>query len=156
MKTIPLTQGYSAIVDDDDYPFLAGYKWHVSFSGGFKVKYAVRTNKKQIVRMHRQLLNVTDPTVQVDHVDRDGLNNCRTNLRIATAAQNAINRGPDAENKSGYKGVHRTNGKWKAQIGVGYRKIHGGYYDDPVAAAIAYDNLAKGYFGEYAVLNFPA
>lgn len=94
---------------------------------------------------------------QLDHVDGNGLNNTRANLRPATNAQNNHNERLRATNTSGYKGVHwvRTNSKWRAEIRIDGRNRHFGYFVDPLDAARAYDAAARSAFGAFACLNFP-
>lgn len=150
---IALTQGYFTIVDADDYERLNKYKWHV------KVKrtgcYAYRSEGKTKIAMHRQILNAPQQ-LQCDHINHDGLDNRRANLRLCTPQQNACNRKP-LERTSKYKGVYwsRGNKKWRAEIRNNGRKIHIGYYYYEMDAAIAYDDVAIELFGEFAYLNFP-
>lgn len=93
----------------------------------------------------------------VDHINRNGLDNRRSNLRPATSSQNAANRPPQRGGSSQYKGVgwNKAAGKWKSKIRVDYRYIHIGYFDDELSAAKAYDARARAAFGEFAYLNFP-
>ncbi|RUT02737.1 hypothetical protein DSM106972_056570 [Dulcicalothrix desertica PCC 7102] len=96
-----------------------------------------------------------DKTLVVDHINRNPLDNRRINLREATASQNSWNRTKRKNNKSGFKGVHRhSSNKWIARIKVNGKIKHLGTFTDKIAAAIAYDNVAKLYHGEFAVLNF--
>ena len=99
MKSIPLTKGYITIVDDEDYERLSVYKWH-ALDVHPRLVYAARwigwTKPRRVMRMHHEIMGV-DPTILrrnnlvTDHIDRDGLNNQKTNLRIATRAENIIN-----------------------------------------------------------------
>jgi hypothetical protein len=100
-KSIPLTQGKIAIVDDEDYDWLCQYKWHAIFHD----KWYAATGKKHIL-MHRILLGITDKTIWGDHKDGDGLNNVRKNIRVTTPLQNGQNKKKFRTNKSGYRGVH--------------------------------------------------
>ena len=146
MKTIKLTQGKVALVDDEDYDFLMQWKWHITMGGSRKTYYACRA--KRIPRlMHNVLLN-PPKGMQVDHKDRDGLNCQRSNLRICTHGENQMNKGVWA--KSGYKGVTIY-----AHIGGGGNKKALGTFTTAEAAARAYDKEAKKLYGEFALLNFP-
>lgn len=152
MKQITLTQGKVALVDDADFESLNQFKWHAAKIGG--VFYALRYARdlKQHVRMHIELLGYKG----IDHIDGNGLNNQRSNLRPASVAQNNRNVGLRRDNRSGFKGVsfHKHNQKWRAYIAF-QRWIHIGYFSTAAEAAHAYDIAAKKYFGTFARLNFP-
>jgi hypothetical protein len=150
MKQIPLTQGEFALVDDEDFEELSRYKWQVLRNG--PRSYAVRKAGKQI-RMHRQITNAPDGML-VDHRDGNGLNNQRFNLRVCTAAENARNIRVHKDNKTGFKGVGRSQGKYRAYIVVAKKFIFLGRFGDPESAARAYDKAAKQHFGQFARTNF--
>ncbi len=148
---IPLTQGYFALVDADDYEKLSQYKWHVNRKGD--MLYACRSEKGKKIKMHRQILNAP-PGMHCDHINHNGLDNRKANLRLCTPQQNACNRRP-LERTSKYKGVHwdSLSRKWRAEIKHNGRTIHIGFYDYEQDAAIAYDDYAIELFGEFAWLN---
>jgi DNA polymerase-1 len=159
---IPLTQGQYAIVDPDDYRRLSKYKWYAAGrrEGSY---YAVRTAKtangnKHRLLMHRQILKVPDDMF-VDHIDRNSLDNRKANLRAATAAQNIWNRAKNTNRTytSKYKGVswNQCVKPWRAHIHFNHELISLGSFDNEIEAAKAYDQAAKRYHGEFAVLNFP-
>ncbi len=106
--------------------------------------------------MHRQLLNC--PAAKfVDHINNNGLDNRKENIRPATRAQNSYNRKKYANNsRSKYKGVSfkKKNGKWTAQIGLNNKMLFLGYFKNEVDAARAYDRAARKYYGRFANLNF--
>lgn len=145
MKKIPLSQGKHAIVDDQDYGLIKKYKWwyHEGYARGW-------VNGKSIL-MHRFILNLSQDQ-RVDHIDRNGLDNRRSNMRVCTHAQNCKNR--YYPNKTGYKGVCKKPGhnKWQANISTPKRRCLG-VFDAPEKAALAYNKAAKEYFGKFAFLN---
>jgi hypothetical protein len=131
MKEIQLGNGLYAVVDKEDFEFLAQWKWHAQKDGN--TFYAIRDfcvkRKRTTVRMHR-LVNQTPDGLDTDHINGNGLDNRKTNLRTATRQQNIINRGMLSTNKSGYRGVSWRKGqnKWRAQICVNYKVIHIGSF----------------------------
>src|ERR1035437_8744995 len=141
MKTIPLTQGQVALVDDLDFAGLSAHKWF-AWRGKAGTFYAVRQKRtprgQRLLRMHRVLL----PGVpRVDHWNRNTLDNQRRNLRPATSSQNMANSGRYKSNTSGYKGVswHNGHARWHAEVVLAQRHYHLGYFDDLITAARAYD-----------------
>ena len=114
-------------------------------------------DKAMQVEMHRQILN-TPEGVLVDHINHNGLDNRRANLRLVTIEQNSWNKRKQRGNcTSKYKGVswHKMSRRWHARIVYKQKWISIGYFDDEQSAAKAYDNKAKQLFKNYAVLNFP-
>src|SRR5690242_17796567 len=103
--------------------------------------------------MHRVIMNAS-ADIHVDRINGDGLDNRRENLRLCTRDENMMNRRKNSNNSSGYKGVDRNKGKWRAYIQVDKKWIHLGYFSTAEQAAHAYDNAAKKYFGEFANTNF--
>ena len=158
MKKIPLTQGQFAIVDDEDYDRLSEYKWRVNKSG--RVFYAVRdcylNKKRESISMARSLV-CPDNGMEVDHINRNPLDNRRNNIRVCTRQENSRNRGIPAHNTSGYKGVrwHNQANKWMAVLGIDGKLVYFGFYTCIVKAAKAHDAAAREHFGEFACLNFP-
>lgn len=159
MKKIQLNKGYFALVDDRDYEQLNKYKWaaHVDKYTVYAVRSEYLGNyKKQRIIMHRAIMNHPD-NLDVDHIDHNGLNNQRSNLRIATRSQNACN-GNGKKGWVPYKGVCFVMGevkKYVAQIQYQGKKYHIGVFGSAVCAALAYDKKAKELHGEFAQLNFP-
>ncbi len=157
--SIPLTRGFAAIVDaEDEAAVVAGGPWR-SASTATHVTYAVTSvptepGRPRTLSLHKFLTGWDF----VDHINGDGLDNRRANLRPATHAQNMANRRLNANNKSGFKGVYWNKGsrKWHAQIACDGRKHHLGFYTSVIEAAHAYDDAATRLFGEYARINFPA
>lgn len=153
MKLIPLTQGQFAKVDDDDYESLSRWKWTAKLRSNGKGFVAKRNSKKgglqKVVYMSRQILDAA-PGFDVDHINHDTLDNRRENLRIATHRQNLLNKGPRANNKSGFKGVCRARKKWRAEIAIDGERIRLGHFDTPELAHAAYVEAAKKYHGAFA------
>ena len=159
MKRIKLTQGKWALVSDEDYEFLRQWKWF-AFKGSSNMPYAARTvrlNSKQSYKIF--MYNIVAKRIKlkeiIDHIDRNGLNNQRNNLRDSTRSQNNANRGLNKNNTSGYKGVcwNKQKQKWHARIRVNYKYVQLGLFDNIKDAARAYNKAALKYFGEFAWLN---
>lgn len=156
-KEILLSQGQTALVDDDDYEWIAQWSWSAVKSHG--IWYARRGGrvgeKTSQVKMHRQIMDAK-PGEVIDHIDFDGLNNCRANLRICTNQQNRFNQRPHAGKGSPFKGVFfaKDIGFWRACICINRNRIYLGCFRTAEDAARAYDEAAKTHFGEFAYLNF--
>lgn len=159
MKQIPLSQGEFALVDDEDYGSLIKYRWF--FHKDRRAKYAFRnardkdTGKRVRILMHRQIMGMPQGT-DTDHRNHNGIDNQRRNLRECTKAQNQYNARLRADSTSGYKGVGRVSGSktWQARIRYMGKGIYLGSFPTARKAAIAYDDAAIKYFGEFAKPNF--
>jgi hypothetical protein len=156
---IRLTKGQVTQIDDVDAD-LGAYKWHASKKG--KTFYARRNvqrsdGSRTTVYLHQEIARGMGIVGDPDHIDRDGLNNRRDNLRPDPNGRNMANRDRFANNTSGYKGVYPNKrlGKWVSQITVDGKQLYLGIFVDKIKAAIAYDRAAIERFGEFAVLNFP-
>ena len=157
MKEIKLSQGKIAMVDDEDFENLNNYKWfaYKDFETFYARRSYTENGIKHTIDMHRQILKLSDSKIQVDHADCNGLNNQRFNIRECTNSQNRMNVRSAQNTSSKYKGVcwHVRAKKWNVGIGVNKKRIHLGYFDNEEMAAIAYDNAALKYFGEFSRLN---
>jgi len=158
MKQISLTQGKMALVDDEDYEYLNQWKWYAHCRKNSNIFYACRWDKsrkehpRKIIRMHRFILQPTK-NLQVDHIDGNGLNNQRSNLRLCTGQQNSQNCRLARHNTSGYKGVTFDRTGYRARITFNRKQILLGYFSTPEEAAQAYNKAAIKYFGRFAKLN---
>lgn len=153
MKLIKLTKGQFAQVDDDDYEWLNQWKWQaLKYSNTY---YARRQTcykgKSTTVRMHR-LVNNTPDHLFTDHIDHNGLNNQKSNLRNCTLSQNQQNR--KSFGRSKYLGVVFDGTLIKATIQINKKSIHLGNFKTEEDAARARDKASLYYFGEFANLNF--
>lgn len=148
---IQLSNGMVAIVDAVDVPRIRSRRWSASRSRN--QWYVVSGKGGGLTYLHRIIIGAEDGQ-KVDHRDRDGLNNRRSNLRIATPSQNGRNR-IVPRGVSGYRGVSwvRRRRKWQASLKRDGRRIYGGQFTDVVEAAKAYNELAKSIDGENAILN---
>ena len=158
MKEIKLTQGKVALVDDEDFEFLSQWKWCASKPTYSKAYYAlrgewIRKGKTKPILMQRVIMN-TPEGLTVDHIDHNGLNNQKSNLRNCTQSQNRKNRTPNYDSTSKYLGVYITHGRIRSEICLPDKKIHIGCFKTEEEAAIAYDKVASQYYGEFANLNF--
>jgi len=158
MKEIALTQGKVAIVDDEDYEGLNQWMWYAHACR--KKWYACRTLHKDgeiiTLRMHRLILNTPD-NKETDHINGNGLDNRRCNLRICNDTENCRNsKMRTGAKSSSFKGLDwfRHQKKWRVRISVDKKSIFLGYFNDEGEAANAYDEAAKKYHGEFANLNF--
>ena len=157
MMEIRLLNGIITLVDDEDFEYLNQWKWY--FHPGRNTAYAFRNErmkKNKTIYMHRIIANALG-RLQVDHIDGNGLNNQRNNLRLCTAKENSHHLKRKSNNTSGYTGVvwiKRIN-RWGARIETNGKQIYICVSKNPVDAARAYDNKARELFGEFARLNFP-
>jgi hypothetical protein len=160
MKTLQATNGFVIQVSDDDFDWLSQWTWQarVALDDLPKAIYRQGPSKKTIY-MAREILKRRgiNPGRDVDHKDRNVLNNQFENLRPATRSQNNANKPANSNSSSGYKGVYYDKGRLKylAAIQVKGERIRLGAFTDPLEAARAYDVAAKRYFREFAYLNFP-
>jgi hypothetical protein len=158
VREIPLTKGYVALVDDEDFERVGGFKWTAMekrrVDGTIRV-YAYRKVEQKSVYLHRVIM-AAPAGFDVDHEDGDGLNCVRSNMRLSSRAQNLANQRRNGHNTSGYKGVSATpNGRWYAHIGFQWQKFKFGTFDAPEFAAAVYDAAARHFHGPFALTNFP-
>lgn len=153
----------SLIYDDQDEELIYQYSW-IIFKNPKRNVYYAHTNlyiddKRTTRFFHRLLLGITDSKIHVDHINHNGLDNRRENLRICSHTENMRNRRLSLDQSSQYKGVYldkRTSRKrspWTARIRVNTKMIHLGCYFTEEDAALSYNTAALQYFGEFAFLN---
>ena len=157
VRFVPLTQGYYTAVDAVDFERVSCCKWCLSRTG--RQLYAQRRTGGRTIRMHRFIMDPPEGKV-VDHIDGNGLNNRRRNLRICTRQQNAWNcrhrrRSHASSQFHGVSCDKRRPGRWYAKIKCGHCKLTLGPFDTEIEAARARDRKALELHGEFACLNFP-
>ena len=144
-RTVALSGGEVALIDDPDYALVSRYTWRVGDKGYAVAKIQV-DGKRLNVRMHRLIMGLRngDPR-QIDHRNRVRLDNRRNNLRICTIAENNRNVGVRSNSKSGYKGVswNKCRGRWHSRIGANGKVIHLGYFDTAEQAHEAFVKAAR-------------
>lgn len=155
---IPLTRGHFAKVDPEDYGWLAQFRWHYVRTA--RTFYAVRSGysggRGRKIWMHREIMD-TPIGLVCDHVNHNGQDNRRGNLRNCTVAQNNLNRQHYRNSRWRYKGVWwcKDMQMWGSEIQAGGEAEFLGYFVREVEAARAYDAAARRLHGEFACLNFP-
>lgn len=156
MKKIPLTRNKFAVIDDLDFKLVSKFTWHANKSKRWYAKTFINNNGNLVtLQMHRLILGCPKD-MQIDHINGDGLDNRRENLRLCNNSQNHQNR-RCVLSDSGYKGVYwrkyGKHGKYNARIHYNEKSVWLGSFDSPIDAAVAYDMAALKYFGEFACTN---
>lgn len=151
MKLIPLTQGKFAQVDDDDYVFLMQWKWYAVSRRHtcYACRNAGTKNRPIQLAIQNQIMPPAKG-MRIDHIDNNGLNNQKTNLREGTKRQNSYNKKPI---KGKYKGVYRNSSGFYAQIKINGKNVHLGSFKTAESAALAYNKRASQIQGTFAYLN---
>ena len=156
---IKLTQGQETIVDDIDYHGILTKKWHAQKRNDYTGKFCAARNewvdgKCNTILMHRVIAERMglDMRGEIDHEDRDSLNNLRNNLRAATRTENSKNKSKLVNNTSGITGVYwkKLNQKWCAQIGVNGKKIYLGLFNNKLEAEKVYKEASIKYYKEFS------
>jgi len=152
---IKLYSGEHVLVDKEDYDELNKYVWRKANGRG--TTYAYRNEKERPgifkrVMMHRAIMK-TPKGLVVDHVNHNGLDNRKCNLRNCTYTENLLNSNKKIMASSGYMGVHKLRDKWMARIQFENITYRLGYFKNKVDAAMAYNEKAREFFGKYARLN---
>jgi len=140
------------IVDDDMEQFVLSKKW--SFSGVANGRYYAKLSTG--VKLHQIIVGKVPPGYCIDHINGNGLDNRRENLRICTYSQNNMNHGPSIKRRSSpYRGVvfNKKRNKYEAHIKIGGKMTYIGLFSTAKEAAVAYNKMAKKHFGEFAWVN---
>jgi hypothetical protein len=158
-KAIPLTKGFVALVDDVDHAAVSAMRWYARMSSGkvYATRDVVVDGCKRKLQMHRMILGAPEGAL-VDHEDGNGLNNQRSNLRLATKTTNGQNAKLRANHPTGFKGVRLDRReelakRWMAAVRVDGKPVWLGRYATVEEAARAYDAAAMEHFGEFALTN---
>ncbi|PWU04799.1 MAG: hypothetical protein C5B43_04135 [Verrucomicrobia bacterium] len=149
MRKIILTKRLFSEIDDEDFERVSKYNW--SFDGN---GYAFRIEKGKIIKLHRFIMNCPKG-MEVDHIDGDGLDNRKSNLRICSHIKNTYNQKNrlNVNNTSGFKGVHKVRKKYRAYISYNHKRINLGYFKSAKEAAIAYNKAAIKFHKSFARIN---
>lgn len=157
MKLIPvkLTNKLASVpcyVDEQDFEKVSKTRWHLHYGPFSKKVYARgRVNGKNM-RMHRLIMDAP-ANMDIDHINGNGLDNRRSNLRLCTETQNRANTGPQRNNTSGFKGVYKVKTGWRAAIKIKGKMTGIGTFKTKEEAATAYDEVARKLHGDFAKLN---
>lgn len=154
VKEIPLTNSaLVTLVDDEDYELLAENRWQINKDSGVQRTSRFRGRLFNVM-MHRVIMNAPDG-VEVDHRNRNPLDNWKDNLRLSTHAENTRNASKAGGKSSRFKGVswYKAGELWTAYIRANGRQLHLGRFLREEDAALAYNEAASQYFGEFACLN---
>lgn len=148
-KTIPLTRGKFAIVDDEDYDCLSRTKWYCSRSG-YAIKNVWMGDKYEKLWMHLFIMPHPEG-METDHINRNKLDNRRSNLRVCTPSQNQSNKGVQSNNRSGIRGVSWNSrlSKWVVHVCKQGKVLHLGVFSNLGDAAVVYDKKASELYGEF-------
>jgi len=145
---IALVNGGFCEVDADDFDYLSSFRWRKNKAG-----YAVNTNSRKRIIMHRLIMNAPE-NKDVDHINRNKLDNRKENLRLCTQAENARNASIRTDNTSGYKGVAFNDNRWQATTKINGKRVYIGRYKTAKEAALAYDEVVRKLHGDFASTNF--
>jgi len=149
---VPLTKGYTAIIDADDAWLVCGWNWcaNVFKNTVYAARGEVTTGKKKTIALHRVITSAPD-ALHVDHRNGDGLDNRKSNLRLVTRSQNMSNRRVNQNNTSGFKGVswNKRKSKWQSQIQQNRSRKRLGYFHTPEEAHAAYCEASARLHGEF-------
>ena len=153
MRMVELTKGMSSMVDDEDYDMLMQWSWFVHKCRNTFYAGRMHSSKKRHIKMHRVIMGIDDPAIVVDHIDRDGLNNQRSNLRLATSSENLLN--APGWGASGFRGVsfHKKANKWQVAVSHQGKSHWIGLFESINDAALAYNKKASELFGQFAFQN---
>lgn len=153
-KTIKilLTQDLYSIIDLDDFEKVKLYKWfaHKNKNSVYVETNMIKNGKYTTVKLHRFLMNCPFDKI-IDHIDGNGLNNCKSNLRICNHSQNNMNKRIPITNTSGFKGVsyYKKTNNWTSQLMIKKKTLYFGRFIEPEEAYLVYLLACIFYFGEF-------
>ena len=138
-----------ALIDTEDIDKVKNIKWHRSDLQ--RNTYYCISNDKEYKRLHRLILGITDPSIFIDHINHDGLDNRKQNLRICNNQENLRNSLTPKNNKSGCKGVYwsKDQNKWTVQVTIDNKTKYIGRYSDYNEAIEARNKAVEKYYGEF-------
>lgn len=147
MKEIQLQHGNKTLIDDEDYDRVSAHHWRIHNKRNYVTSVFNIKGKKKAIFLHRFIMNPPEGMF-IDHINRDPLDNRRSNLRVVTHQQNMRNKGVYKNNKSGCRGIyHRpSTGKYETQISHKGKNIHIGTFQDIDSAICAYNEAHKKMF----------
>jgi hypothetical protein len=149
MATLPLTQGYVAIIDDEDYERASKYSWHAhhTANGVYARAYQLGSGLKnrKLIYLHHLIAGRPPAGMVTDHINRNPLDNTRGNLRHVSYSDSLGNQSLRSDSTSGYRGVswHAQDKLWRAQLTYKYRKVFDGLFHTPEEASAAYEAARK-------------
>ena len=156
-KVIKLSKGKATLVDDEDFNWLSRWRWHFNSNGYAQRVFRIKQqdNKVGHVYLHHEVIGKPNGNLRIDHINRNKLDNRKSNLRFASDRNNSHNTMARTSNKLKIKGVYwdRVKQRYCTQITVNYKRIHIGSYKVLDDAIIAYNSKALKYFGAFAYLN---
>jgi hypothetical protein len=152
MTEIKAVSGQTILVDDADYDTLSAHRWYVHLA--HKVYYATADVNRHRISIHQMIMNAPKG-VDVDHINGNGLDNRRSNLRLATRGQNIANSRMYSNNTTGYRGVIAYGGGWRAQLKCQQRLFTSPNFKTKEEAALFRDELVRVMLGDTVYLNFP-
>lgn len=153
-KIISLTNGHSALIDEVWFPIFSQFKWQVLKSKGNNYcRSSIYADSKHSQELMHRIIMAALPHQLVDHINGNGLDNRRCNLRLCNFGQNAMNAKVRKNKESKYKGVFRCQNKWCAKVRKNRKTVFLKAFNLEVDAAKAYNKAAAKHFGEFAFLN---
>lgn len=152
MKEIKMSKGKVMLIDDSDYGLMSRFAW--SWFKSRNTYYAsTDIGGRCRILAHRLILGAKQGQL-TDHIDGDGLNNQRSNIRLCSRSQNCQHTKIRMDNRTGYRGVHKLAKGFVAKIRSNGERHYLGYFPTAIEAAQVYDIAARKYHGDYASLNF--